>query len=144
MRALGAQLAKVCPEPCVIYLLGNLGAGKSTLARGFLRALGHEGRVRSPTYTLVEPYELQDRHVFHLDLYRLADPDEMEFLGLREWLAQDAILLVEWPQNGAGALPGADLVVEINYADTSREVNLVTTSKASDQLISKIADLNNN
>jgi tRNA threonylcarbamoyladenosine biosynthesis protein TsaE len=144
MRQLGARLAHACPLRCIIYLLGELGAGKSTLARGFLHALGHEGPVRSPTYTLVETYELAQRQIYHLDLYRLADPEELEFLGLRDWLEQDAILLVEWPQKGAGVLPGADLIVDINYAGTSRDVSLTPISESGKQVIANMPDLANN
>ena len=144
MRALGARLANVCPPRCVIYLVGELGAGKSTLARGFLHALGHEGAVRSPTYTLVESYELPDRHVYHLDLYRLADPEELEFLGLRDWLAEDAVLLVEWPEKGEGMLPQADAVVEIEYAGSARRVNLQPISDSGRKFIEKLADLTKN
>ncbi len=144
MRALGARLASVCPDRCVIYLVGELGAGKSTLARGFLHALGHEGAVRSPTYTLVEPYELPTRHVYHLDLYRLADPEELEFLGLRDWLDQDAVLLVEWPQKGEGVLPHADLVIEINYDGSARQVYLQANTEFGQQIIKTLADVDQN
>lgn len=139
MRALGARLATVCPPSCVIYLMGELGAGKSTLARGFLPALGHSGAVRSPTYTLVEPYELPQRQVYHLDLYRLADPEELEFLGLRDWLAEDAILLVEWPQRGVGILPAADLTVTIHYAGEARDVTVVATSATGGKIVAGLA-----
>jgi len=144
MRAFGARVAEICPPRCVIYLYGELGAGKSTFARGFLRALGHEGTVRSPTYTLVEPYELASAQVYHMDLYRLADPEELEFLGLRDWLEHDAILLVEWPEKGEGVLPEADLVLEINYAGTSRQINLQENVETGPGFIEKLADLNNN
>ncbi|ALP53490.1 tRNA threonylcarbamoyladenosine biosynthesis protein TsaE [Candidatus Tenderia electrophaga] len=141
MRALGAQLAHTCPPRCVIYLRGELGAGKSTLARGFLQALGHKGAVRSPTYTLVEPYDLPQCQVYHLDLYRLADPEELEFLGLRDWLDQDVILLVEWPQKGAGVLPAADLVVEIQYSGQGRAVSLTPISDAGMRFKATLAQL---
>jgi tRNA threonylcarbamoyladenosine biosynthesis protein TsaE len=139
MRALGARLARACPPSCILYLVGELGAGKSTLARGFLHALGHSGAVRSPTYTLVEPYELSQRQVYHLDLYRLADPEELEFLGLRDWLMEDAILLVEWPQRGAGILPAADLTVTINYAGQARDVRLVAASTKGQEIVAALA-----
>lgn len=144
MRAFGAQMANICPARCIIYLIGELGAGKSTLARGFLHALGHQGSVRSPTYTLVEPYSLPTRQIYHLDLYRLADPEELEFLGLRDWLEQDAILLVEWPEKGEGVLPQADVILEIEYEGSARRVNLKPMSDSGSQFIEKLEDLSNN
>lgn len=107
--ALGQQLALALPQTALIYLQGDLGAGKTTLARAVIRALGHEGAVRSPTYTLIEPYELAEQRIFHLDLYRLGSPVELEEIGLRDLLAEAGVILVEWPEKGRGVLPPADL-----------------------------------
>ena len=111
--ALGAALAHALDPPCVIAIEGPLGAGKTTLVRGFLHARGHSGPVRSPTYTLVETYELAGGRVHHLDLYRLFDPEELEQLGVRDLAEEDAIWLIEWPERGAGHLPPFDLCIRI-------------------------------
>ena len=117
---LGAELAQRCPIPSVIYLTGDLGTGKTTLSRGFLRALGFGGRVKSPTYTLLEPYDFDGYSVCHLDLYRLATADEFEFLGGWEYLHERAIWLIEWPERGADLLPAADLTVELSHRAQQR------------------------
>jgi len=119
----GARLARALGRrPGIIHLRGELGAGKTTLVRGLLRELGHAGSVRSPTYTLIEPYEELDPPVVHLDLYRLGDPDELEYLGLRDLLGGYGLLLVEWPERGAGALPPPDLEVRIEHAGVARRL----------------------
>lgn len=110
--------------PLVVFLNGDLGTGKTTLVRGVLRGLGHPGTVRSPTYTLIEPYELADVRLYHLDLYRLGDPDELEYLGLRDLDREDALLLVEWPDRGSGALPPPDLRIDLGYQPDGRRLTL--------------------
>lgn len=124
MRSLGAALAGALLEvpfedpgaTIVIAIQGELGAGKTTLVGGLINALGIAGAVRSPTYTLIEPYEAHGRHIYHLDLYRLADPQEVTALGIGDLLLPDTVLLIEWPERGVGALPDADLAVAITYS----------------------------
>lgn len=99
----------------MVFLQGDLGAGKTTLVRAWLRALGYAGAVRSPTYTLIEPYPLVDLNVYHLDLYRLGDPEELELLGLRDYLDGSQLVLVEWPDQGEGFLGQADVIIELSY-----------------------------
>ena len=122
MAALGVELAEVLAAPVVIFLEGPLGAGKTTLARAFLRGLGYAGAVRSPTYTLVESYPFDAFDVHHLDLYRVADPDELEFLGIRDLAASDAIWLVEWAERGVDRLPAPDHVIRIGFDGAGRRV----------------------
>ncbi len=127
MQALGNQLGGSLRHG-IVWLEGQLGAGKTTLARAILHGRGYNGRVKSPTYTLVEPYELADGVVYHIDLYRLADAEELEWLGLRDLLESSSLLLVEWPERGAGVLPDADLCIRITPAGQGRMVSLEARS----------------
>jgi len=111
-------------KPLLIFLNGDLGAGKTTLVRGFLRGMGFPGAVRSPTYTLVEPYLIEDMTVYHLDLYRLCDPEELEFLGGREIFSGAHQVLVEWPEQGTGWLPSPDLILQLSYQGEGRRLEV--------------------
>ena len=137
--ALGAALWPGLPVTGCVYLSGDLGAGKTTLVRGLLRAAGHKGAVRSPTYTLIEPYTLAGRQLFHLDLYRLGDPEELEFIGLRKLLGQ-GVLLVEWPAQGYGVLPPPDWVIELAADGPARQATF-TVSNGAMQLAEVIEQL---
>ncbi|WP_151702869.1 tRNA (adenosine(37)-N6)-threonylcarbamoyltransferase complex ATPase subunit type 1 TsaE [Nitrincola alkalilacustris] len=134
----GALLAQAASAGAVIYLHGDLGAGKTTLARGVLRALGHSGTVKSPTYTLVEPYELPNGSVYHFDLYRLNDAEELEFLGIRDYFDGKSLCLVEWPERGEGLLPDADMDITLSEKGSGREICWAASTQVGHQLAEKL------
>lgn len=135
MIVFAERLACVLPEAMVIFLHGQLGAGKTTFSRGLLRGLGYEGKVKSPTYTLVETYLVGERTIFHFDLYRLVDPNELEFIGFRDYVGQSAICLIEWPEQGGDWLPQPDLSCYIDFHETGRMVRLVACSERGEQIV---------
>lgn len=135
---LGWDLAALLPEDprgWMILLQGELGTGKSTLARSMLRALGHEGIAPSPTYTLVEPYRMDDKTVYHVDLYRVADDRELEFLGWSD--LHDGLLLIEWPERVEGLVRDADVLVELSYKGEGRSAVITGLSERGRQLIGR-------
>jgi tRNA threonylcarbamoyladenosine biosynthesis protein TsaE len=136
MDELGQCLARSAKRPGVIYLQGELGTGKTTLVRGLLRGFGYHGKVKSPTYTLIESYPFDGLTVYHLDLYRLGSAGELEWIGIRDLLADAALLLVEWPEQGDGVLPSADLVISLGYQDTGRELRFRTLTAQGELMIS--------
>ncbi len=128
MESLGAALAPRLRAGQAIFLHGELGAGKTTMVRGVLRGLGYAGSVKSPTYTLVEPYDFGDFRMYHFDLYRMEDPEELEFLGIRDYFQGQGVCIVEWPERGVGILPRPDVDVFIGRVDHARSVRLVSNS----------------
>ena len=139
MSDFGARIARVTRGHGLIFLEGNLGMGKTTLSRGIIRGLGHVGAVKSPTFTLVEPYEIGDVRAFHFDLYRLVDPEELEFLGIRDYFEDDALCLIEWPDKGAGFLPKPDLTITISPQDSGRSLKILSQGSRGDAWCAALA-----
>jgi tRNA threonylcarbamoyladenosine biosynthesis protein TsaE len=135
MEDLGQRLARSARRPGVIFLRGDLGTGKTTLVRGLLRGFGYHGKVKSPTYTLVEPYPIDGLTIYHLDLYRLGSPEELEWIGIRDLLGESALLLVEWPEQGDGVLPSADLVISLTYQGQGRDLHFKTLTAAGELMV---------
>jgi len=138
MLAFGAALSRDLPLGLVIYLHGDLGAGKTTLVRGVLRGLGYQNKVKSPTYTLVEPYELARGMFYHFDLYRLQDPAELSFMGIEEYFSPTTITFIEWPQNGKGLLAPADLDLHIDFKVEARSIQLIANTEKGQKILATL------
>lgn len=139
MEELGARLARKLGIVQLVYLRGALGTGKTTLVRGLLHAMGHMGVVKSPTFTLVEGYVVNGRQVYHLDLYRLGHPEELEFIGFRDYVKNNNLCLIEWAERGAAVLPLPDLDVEIRKSGDQRIVRLISHTERGAKLLSDFA-----
>lgn len=147
MVALGAAIGEQMPRG-VVFLEGQLGAGKTTLTRGILQAFGHSGSVKSPTYTLVEPYTFKQTSVYHFDLYRLGDPEELEYMGIRDYFDQASLCIVEWPNKGLGVLPEPDLrvtvtVLQDEYKRIGRTLLLEASTALAEAALNAIDAKNN-
>ena len=137
--AAGSAIGRALISGAVVFLVGELGAGKTTFTRGVLRALGHAGSVKSPTYTLCEPYDLADSGQFcHLDLYRLSDPGELEFLGIRDYIASGAMLFIEWPSKGEGWLPTPDLQIALVDSNNGRELTITVLTDNGEAVVTRM------
>ena len=137
---LGQQMANAIPESAVVFLRGDLGAGKTSLARAMLRGLGVQGPVKSPTYTLIERYPLAYGEAVHLDLYRIAEASELEFLGLQDLMPEVRLWLVEWPDHGLRALPSPDLEISLSVAGEGREIRIGASSSTGGYWLARLRD----
>jgi len=131
------QFAALLSPPLVIFLIGELGAGKTFFTRGVLRGLGYQDAVKSPTYTLVESYDLSGFHLHHFDLYRITDAEELEYIGLDTYFSQDSLVFIEWPARGEGVLPAPDIRLEFHYHDKSRKLSLFAESERGSAILAQ-------
>ena len=140
MRRFGQFLASFATNGLLITLQGDLGTGKTTLARGILEGLGYSGIVKSPTYTVVEPYELSVGMIYHFDLYRIFDPEELEFLGFRDYLNEGYLCIIEWPERGDRYVYSADLCIAIEPIEFGRKIYLRSNSREGEWVFQNIQE----
>ena len=136
--AFGERVGGLLGDGAIVYLTGTLGAGKTTFCRGVLQAFGYSGAVKSPTYTLVEPYELRGRSIYHFDLYRLGDAEELEFMGVRDYFVEQNICLIEWPDKGHGYIPKPDITAQLKVSEGGRDVTLCAETTRGNNVISSL------
>ena len=138
MQQFGARLAEALHAGLVLYLYGQLGAGKTTLVRGLLHGLGYRDKVKSPTYTLVEPYETDAFTIYHFDLYRINDPDELISIGIEEYFTKDAVCLVEWPDKGRLPAPDLTCYIEMTGSATTRQITIQAMTSSGDEALARL------
>jgi tRNA threonylcarbamoyladenosine biosynthesis protein TsaE len=141
MLGLGVMLSRFLCGEGVIHLSGGLGAGKTTLCRGILRAMGHLGAVKSPTFTLVEPYQISDSEVYHFDFYRLNDPGELDYIGIDEYFGKKKLCLIEWPEKAIGYLPQHDLDITIDVLGEKRIIGVRSNSQSGEKICIQLIEL---
>lgn len=138
MIQFGRCLADAMGGRGCVHISGELGAGKTTLCRGILRAMGHMGAVKSPTFTLVEPYQVPGALVYHFDLYRLSDPNELDYIGIEEYFGEGKLCLIEWPEKAAGYLPGHDVEIAIDVLGEKRNIGIKANSPHGEQICARL------
>lgn len=138
---LGAQLAQILEPGLVIYLSGNLGAGKTTLVRSMLRTLGYLGKVKSPTYTLVEPYAISRLNLYHFDFYRFVDPHEWVDAGFRDYFNPESVCMVEWPEMAGDLLPVADILITLAIQESGRNVDMEAGTEKGRQCLKRLQEI---
>jgi len=138
MQIIAKSLAKALPKKGIVFLDADLGMGKSFLTREIIRSFGYSGAIKSPTYTLVEPYNEQEQEVLHFDLYRLGDPEELEFIGIWDYLSQDALSFIEWPNKAKGVLPNPDLLIHIDDYEKGRVLTLFAKNEQMQQALEQM------
>jgi tRNA threonylcarbamoyladenosine biosynthesis protein TsaE len=141
MLELGVRLARLLQGEGVLHISGDLGAGKTTLCRGILRAMGHPGAVKSPTFTLVEPYQFSESEVYHFDLYRLGDPGELEYIGIDEYFGNNKLCLIEWPEKAIGYLPQHDLEIDIDVLGEKRIIGISANSQSGNKICTQLIEV---
>ena len=138
MENLGAKIAAELQGGEVIFLQGELGVGKTTFVRGLLHGLGHTAKVKSPTYTLIEPYSIAGKDIYHFDLYRINSEEELEGIGIRDYCDGAAICLFEWPEQGGELLPAADMVLSLMHSESGREVSIEANSSLGNAILKQL------